>query len=72
MKAAWGEGEKATARGRTNARNLTELTDAITKIDDPKLQASNFMQFMHKINKGQVIVESILVIQDRKLTCNNR
>lgn len=54
MEAAWGEGERATGRARTNARNLTELTDAITKIDDPKLQASNFMQFMHKINKGQV------------------
>ena len=54
MEAAWGDGEKAIGRSRTNARNLTELTDAITKIDDPKLQASNFMQFMHKINKGQV------------------
>lgn len=46
---AWGQ-----ATGAHRQRSLTELTDAITQIDDPKLQRSNFMQFMHKINKGQV------------------
>lgn len=46
---AWSQ---ATGGGRQ--RNLKELTDAITRIDDPKLQRSSFMQFMHKINKGQV------------------
>jgi len=63
MEAAWGDGEKSVNRGRANARNLTELTDAITKIDDPKLQASNFMQFMHKINRGQVTFGDNKVIE---------
>jgi hypothetical protein len=56
MEAAWGDGERATARAKGNG-NLTELTDRIMKIDDPKLQASNFMQFMQKINKGKVLRE---------------
>lgn len=54
MEAAWGEGEKAMRRDRTHARSLTEVTEALTKLDDPKLQATNFMQFMRKLNNGQV------------------
>lgn len=68
MEAAWGDGEKSMNRDRTNSRNLTELTDAITKIDDPKLQASNFMQFMHKINKGQVTFGDNRVIEQDFIT----
>lgn len=56
MDAAWDEGQREMRR---TGGNLTELTDAITKIDDPKLQASNFMKFMHKINRGQVRISSL-------------
>lgn len=49
MEEAWGK-----AADHTSQKSLRELTDTITKIDDPKLQQSSFMQFMRKINRGQV------------------
>jgi len=34
--------------------NLRDITQTITQINDPKLQNTNFMRFMSKINKGEV------------------
>eukprot|EP01116_Phalansterium_solitarium_P000217 TRINITY_DN10127_c0_g1_i2.p1 TRINITY_DN10127_c0_g1~~TRINITY_DN10127_c0_g1_i2.p1 ORF type:complete len:701 (-),score=211.05 TRINITY_DN10127_c0_g1_i2:436-2538(-) len=42
------------ARPIESVQSLRDLTDTISKIQDPQLQNSKFMQFMHKINRGEV------------------
>lgn len=58
---AWNQ---STGADYGRQKNLRDLTAAITQIDDPKLQASTFMQFMHKINKGQVSFADNKVIEN--------
>ena len=46
--------ERAWQESGSASKHLTEITDFVTRIDDERLQNSNFMKFMKQINKGQV------------------
>jgi len=40
-------------------RSISELTEKISKIDDPKLQSSKFMEFIKQIDSGEVTFEDL-------------
>eukprot|EP01132_Coremiostelium_polycephalum_P004187 gene4187-5238_t len=57
VEAAWDE----TAR-----KTISDITDPITKINDPKLQKSNFMKFMNQLNRGEARIVNDELVTDQE------
>eukprot|EP01133_Synstelium_polycarpum_P009174 gene9174-10765_t len=67
---AWREGEDHSVEAawdETARQSLTEITESITRINDPKLRKSNFMKFMNQLNTGEATIVGNNVVHNENV-----
>ncbi|GAM24169.1 hypothetical protein SAMD00019534_073440, partial [Acytostelium subglobosum LB1] len=62
---AWNESEDLDAAwDQTTKQSLSEITESIGRINDPKLKKSNFMRFINQLNSGEAQIVGNTVVHN--------